>query len=433
MDSLIPALIIMLLIVVNGVFVAAEFAIIGAPLASLERRAKQGHGVARRVVAILRNPRQQDQYIATAQLGITFASLGLGMYGEHVLAEWLLGAFAAFGGWEWLPRHTAATVVSIASLTYLHIVLGEMVPKALALQQAERTTLWTARPVLAVKMALYPLVFSLNSLGNWVLRWFGVNRQFAQSLGHTPAELEYLIEESQQGGALRKESGTLLQDLLRFTSLTAGEVLVPRVKVAGIPLGEPASELARLLRNSHYTRFPVYRNGLDDIAGCVHVKDLLDKLLNDQPVSQDDLRPVAFVPHTAGVDAVMTAMQSAKAELAVVLDEYGGTAGIVTVKDLMDEVLGEIHEDSERLEIQMLSPARLEVAGTVRLAEIGERLDVDLEHEEVETAGGLVMAQLERPPQVGDTVEYKGVQFEVTGLAGKGVKTCRVTRLGQQA
>lgn len=428
MDSLIPILIITFLIVVNGVFVAAEFAIIGVPLASLERRAKQGHRVARRVVAIVRDPRQQDQYIATAQLGITFASLGLGMYGEHVLAEWFYGVFAVFGPLEWVPRHAVATVAAVASLTYLHIVLGEMVPKALALQQAERTTLWIARPVLGVKMALYPLVFGLNSLGNLLLRLFGVNRQFAQRLGHTPAELEFVIEESQEGGALRAEAGTLLQDLLQFTSLTAGEVMVPRIKVAGIPLGEPADKLARLLRGSSYTRFPVYRGGLDDIAGCVHVKDLLDKLLNGHPVTEAGLRPVAFVPHTADVDAVMRAMQSAKAELAVVLDEYGGTAGIVTVKDLMDEVLGEIHEDSESLEIRVVSPGRLDVAGTVRLAEIGEHLDVDLEHEEVETVGGLVMAQLERPPRLGDTVEYKGLKIEVTALAGMGVRSCRITQ-----
>lgn len=433
MDSLVPALIITLLIIVNGVFVAAEFAIIGAPLASLERRAKQGHRMARRVAAIIRDPRQQDQYIATAQLGITFASLGLGMYGEHVLAEWFYGVFAVFGAWEWLPRHAAATVAAVASLTYLHIVLGEMVPKALALQQAERTTLWIARPVLAVKMALYPLVFGLNSLGNWLLRMFGVNRQFAQQLGHTPAELEYVIEESQQGGALRAEAGTLLQDLLQFTSLTAGEVMVPRIRIAGIPLGEPAEELARLLRGSHYTRFPVYRDDLDDIAGCVHVKDLLDKLLNGQPVTEAGLRPVAFVPHTAGVDAVMTAMQSAKSELAVVLDEYGGTAGIVTLKDLMDEVLGEIHEDSENLEIRELSPGLLDVAGSVRLAEIGEHLAVDLDHEEVETVGGLVMAQLERPPLLGDTAIYKGLKFEVTAVAGRGVKTCRITSVDRDA
>jgi CBS domain containing-hemolysin-like protein len=432
MDSLTPALIITLLIIVNGVFVAAEFAIIGVPLASLERRARQGHSVARRVAAIVRDPRQQDQYIATAQLGITFASLGLGMYGEHVLAEWLYGVFAVFGAWEWIPRHAAATVAAVATLTYLHIVLGEMVPKALALQQAERTTLWIARPVLAVKFALYPLVIGLNSLGNLLLRMFGVNRQFAQPLGHSPAELEYVIEESQQGGALRAEAGTLLQDLLQFTSLTAGEVMVPRIKVAGIPLGEPAEELARLLRGSHYTRFPVYRDDLDEIAGCVHVKDLLELLLNGRPVAEADLRPVAYVPHTADVDAVMLAMQSAKAELAVVLDEYGGTAGIITVKDLLDEVLGEIHEDAVSSEIRMLSPGLLEVAGTVRLAEIGELLDVDLEHEEVETAGGLVMALLERPPRFGDKVEYRGLTIEVTALAGMGVRTCRIKRAGRE-
>jgi CBS domain containing-hemolysin-like protein len=428
MDSLTPVLVIALLIVINGVFVAAEFAIIGTPLASVERKANQGHRVARQVVAILRNPRRQDQYIATAQLGITFASLGLGMYGEHVLAEWFSGLFAIFGPLEWFPRHAAATVSAVAVLTYLHIVLGEMVPKTLALQQAERTTLWITPPVIWIKTALYPLVVGLNSLGNLILRMFGVNRQFAQHLGNTPEELEYLIAESQEGGALRAEAGRLLQDLLRFSELTAGEVMVPRVKVVGIPLGASAADVALLLRGSTYTRFPVYRGDLDEIAGVVHVKDLLPKLLRGEPVNESDVRPAPFVPYTAEVDTVLAAMHRDQAQLAVVMDEYGGTAGIITTKDLLDEVAGEMHEDSEPLEMRPDAQGRLQVSGTVRLEEIAERLGVKLEHEEVDTAGGLVLSLLDRPPKIGDVVSYQDLRIEVTAIEGNGVESCLIAR-----
>jgi CBS domain containing-hemolysin-like protein len=424
-----PVLVIALLIVINGVFVAAEFAIIGTPLASVEHKANKGHRVARQVVAILRDPRRQDQYIATAQLGITFASLGLGMYGEHVLAEWFAGLFALFGPVEWLPRHAAATVTAMALLTYLHIVLGEMVPKALALQHAERTTLWITPPVLWVTRVLYPLVAALNSLGNLILRIFGVNRQFAQHLGHTPEELEYLIAESQQGGALRAEAGALLRDLLRFSELTAAEVMVPRVKVAGIPLDASAAELASLLRGSTYTRFPVYREDLDEIAGVVHVKELLPKLLDGEPLTEADVQPVPFVPHTAEVDTVLAAMEREQSQLAVVMDEYGGTAGIITAKDLLDEVAGEMHEDSGPLEIRLDEQGRLEVSGTVRLEEIGERVGAKLDHKEVDTVGGLVLLLLDRPPKVGDTVTHHGLQIEVTAVEGNGVGSCVITRL----
>lgn len=430
MGSLTPVVVIVALIALNGIFVAAEFAIIGTPLASVERRASRGHRVARLVVSVLRNPKRQDQYIATAQLGITFASLGLGMYGEHVLAEWFAPLFLVFDTWLPFPEHVAATVVAVTLLTYLHIVLGEMVPKALALQHAERTSLWITPPVMWVKTALYPLVIGLNGLGNLILRMFGVNRQAAvHHHGHTPEELEYLIAESQAGGALRAEAGKLLQELLRFSELTAGEVMVPRVKVVGIPLGASSSDLVSLLRGSTYTRFPVYRQDLDEIVGVVHVKDLLPKLLNGARVEETDVRPVPFVPHTAEVDTVLAAMRQEEAQMAVVMDEYGGTAGIITAKDLLDEVVGELHEEVGRpSEITLDAQGRLHVAGTVRLEEIGEHLGVDLEHEDVETAGGLVLSILERPPRVGDVVTHGGLRIEVTAIEGHGVTACLIAR-----
>jgi CBS domain containing-hemolysin-like protein len=430
MDSLTPLVIIAALILINGVFVAAEFAIIGTPRASVERRAAQGHRTARVVAGILRDPRRQDQYIATAQLGITFASLGLGMYGEHVLAQWFSTLFSTFDVWLPFPEHIAATIIAIALLTYLHIVFGEMIPKTLALQRAEQTSLWITRPVLWVKMTLYPLVIGLNGLGNAVLRLFGVHRQLAsQHAGYTPEELEYLIAESQKGGALRAEAGTLLQDLLGFTDLTAAEIMVPRVKVVGVPLGASSSDLVSLLRGSTFTRFPVFRHDLDEIAGVVHVKDLLPKLLNGARVEERDIRAVPFVPHTADMDAVLAAMRKEGSQLAVVMDEYGGTAGIITEKDLLDEVVGEMHEDTGSSDIASDAQGRLVVAGTVRLEEIGERLGVDLEHEEVETVGGLVLSLLERPPEPGDVVTHQEIQIEVTAIEGHGVRTCVITRI----
>jgi CBS domain containing-hemolysin-like protein len=432
MDSLIPVAIIAALIALNGIFVAAEFAIIGTPLASVERQALQGHLVARRVVAILRDPKRQDQYIATAQLGITFASLGLGMYGEHVLAQWFARLFSIAEAPAWFPEHAAATVVAVALLTYLHIVLGEMVPKALALQQAERTSLWITPLVLWVKTLLYPLVIGLNSLGNLLLCMVGINRQATpRHQGHTPEELEYLVAESQEGGALRAEAGRILRELLSFSELTAGEVMVPRVKVVGIPLGASSSELASILRGSTHTRFPVYRKDLDEIVGVVHVKDLLPKLLNGDGLAEKDDRPVPFVPHTAEVDTVLAALRQNESQMAVVMDEYGGTAGIVTAKDLLDEVVGELHEDTTPLEIRSDAQGRLHVAGTVRLEEVGERLGLDLEHEEVDTVGGLVLALLERPPKKGDVVAHSGLRIEVTEIDGHGVKTCLIGRQTQ--
>lgn len=428
MDSLIPIAIIAALIIINGIFVAAEFAIIGSSRASIEHLASTGNRTARRVADILGNPHRQDQYIATAQLGITFASLGLGMYGEHVLAGWLAPLLFRFGAWIPFPEHIVATVIAVAILTYLHIVLGEMVPKTLALQHAEKTSLWITPPVLWVKAALYPLVIGLNGLGNLILRLFGVHRRLSTSLaGHTAEELHYLIAESQEGGALRAEAGELLQDLIRFTDLTAGEVMVPRVNVVGIPISSSSTELTEILRASTFTRYPIYRDDLDEIIGHVHVKDLLPKLLSNSALDEKDIRSVPFVPHTADVDAVISAMREHLSDVAVVMDEYGGTAGIITRKDLLDEVVGEMHEDASLSEIRRDPEGRLVVAGTVRLDEVGQQLDLDLEHEYVDTIGGLVLSILERPAVVGDRVTHFGLTIEVTAVDGRRMKTCRIT------
>src|SRR5919108_3639467 len=231
-------LIISALILLNGLFVAAEFAIVGAPRAAIDARAARGNRLALAVQAILRDPKRQDRYIATAQLGITVASLGLGMYGEHVLADWIYESLGHAGAPAFLVSHGVASVVAIAILTYFHIVIGEMVPKSLALQQAERMALWITPPMLWIKNMTFPLVLALNGIGNSVLKLIGVNRQ-AQNADqyYTAEELQLIVQESEELGAIRSESGQMLRELFEFGDLTAGEVMVPRVRVIGIPIG----------------------------------------------------------------------------------------------------------------------------------------------------------------------------------------------------
>jgi CBS domain containing-hemolysin-like protein len=243
------------LILLNAVFVAAEFAIVGAPRAAIEARAAQGDRLALRVQKVLRDTRLQDRYIATAQLGITLASLGLGMYGEHVLAEAIYGALGRTGLPAWLVSHGVASGVAIAILTYFHIVVGEMVPKSLALQQAERLACWITPPMLWTKNVLYPFVVTLNGLGNLLLKTIGVNRQAQNSEQYyTPEELQLIVQESEELGALRSESSQMLQELFEFGDLTAGQVMVPRVRIVGIPVGtRPDTPRTRDIRSSKRT------------------------------------------------------------------------------------------------------------------------------------------------------------------------------------
>jgi CBS domain containing-hemolysin-like protein len=427
---LIPFLIITALILLNGLFVAAEFAIVGASRTAIERRASQGDRMAQWVHMILEDPRRQDRYIATAQLGITIASLGLGMYGEHRLSVWLVPHLEWLGSVRWIAAHTVASVAAVAILTYFHIVIGEMVPKSLALQSAERTVLWITPIMYALRTAFYPFVVALNSIGNFVLRRFGIDRREESSERlYSPEELALLVEESEEGGQLRADASQMLQDLFAFGDLRAREAMVPRVKVTGIPLGAHPDEVRHIVSRHPHTRYPVFEEDLDHIVGIVHIKHLLRLVDRRMPVKSEDIQPVPYVPETEPLDDVLEKLRSQHAPLALVLDEHGGTAGVITLEDLFEEVAGEIPEGAETSRLFYDPANRLHVAGTVRIEEVGEAMGIVLEHEEVDSVSGLVMTLLGHPPQVGDVVEYDHVRFEVVAVDRHAVRECVVTPL----
>ena len=429
-EILIPIGISLLLVLANGLFVAAEFAIVCAPRAKIEHKAAQGSRLARRVAYILENPRRQDRYIATTQIGISLASLGLGMYGEHQLASWLAPRLEHYNVDRWLAAHTIATVVSLAALTYLHIVIGEMVPKALALQRAERTALLVSPFILGLERAIFPFVVGLNGIGNAVLRLIGVRRQEVEAERyHSSAELEFIIKESQEGGQLRGESGRILRELFEFGDLTAGEVMVPRVLVSGIPVGSEPDELRAIVRSSPHTRYPVYAGDPDNIVGSLHIKDILRHLIANRPIAASDARPLPYVAGPSYLDEVLGAMRRDQSQMAVVMDQHGGTAGVITMEDMFEEVIGEIEEGRGRSAIRRDAQGNLHVRGTVRLSEVGEALGCAIERPRVTTVSGLVLAELNRPAVVGDVVTYGGARFEVEAVRLRGVEQAMVQRV----
>jgi CBS domain containing-hemolysin-like protein len=418
---LIALFIILLLVLANGLFVAAEFAIVGATRASIEHQAAQGHRLAQRVALILEDPAAQDRYIATTQIGISVASLGLGMYGEHVLAEWFFQWLEPYDN-QWITAHALASGIAVAGLTYLHIVLGEMMPKALALQSADTTVLYVSPVIEALEVALKPLVVSLNTAGNALLRMVGIRRQEVEAERyHTPQELEFIVKESQEGGLLRGESGRILRELFEFGDLVARQAMVPRVRLVGIPVEIELDELRQLVRTNPHTRYPVYTGDLDHIVGSVHIKALLRHFIAGRPVTARDARPVPYIPATMAMDDVLAAMRRHSAQMAVVMDEHGGTAGLITIEDLFEEVVGEIEEGRERAPIVREAEGRLLVRGTVRLKDVGEKLGIPLEHPDVQSVSGLVLTELGRPAKAGDVVTWNGARVEVKSVAGLGV------------
>jgi CBS domain containing-hemolysin-like protein len=385
--------------------------------------------MARLVQSVLRDPRKQDRYIATAQLGITLASLGLGMYGEHVLADAIYHALGAGGAPAWLLSHGLASVVAVAILTYFHIVVGEMVPKSLALQQAEHLVLWITPPMLWTKTLLFPFVVALNEIGNLLLKVFGVNRQAQNTQQYyTPEELQLVVQESEELGALRSDSSQMLQELFEFGDRTADQVMVPRVRISGLQVGMPPDRIRGTLKATAHTRYPIYEEDLDHIVGMIHIKDLLRLLLDDVPIAASHARLMPVVPETAPLDAVLSVMRRDRTQMAVVIDEHGGTAGIVTLEDLFEEVVGEIEEGrGSGPQIYRDRAGRLRVPGTMRVDEVGQEFDLDLEHEEVDSVSGLVLMLLGRPPVVGDSVRYDRLLFEVTAMKGHGVEEAAVS------
>ncbi len=423
--------IIFVLLMLNAFFVAAEFAIVSAPRSAIDARAEKRDRLARLVQKVLKDPAGQDRYIATAQIGITVASLGLGMYGEHKLADWVLHAVGESSWALWLVAHGFSSIVAIGILTYFHIVLGEMLPKSMALQSAERLALWLTPPMLWIQWLIYPFVVTLNGLGNLLLKPFGVSHEAHHAdQYYTPEELQLIVEESEEQGALRSESGQVLQELFEFGELTAGQVMVPRVRITGIPVGSGPDELRRLLGHTPHTRYPIYEGDLDHIVGTYHIKDLLRLLLNNTTVTAAGARSAPVVPETALVDAVLGTMRRERAQFAVVIDEHGGTSGVVTLEDLFEEVVGEIDDShGSRSAPRRDSHGRLRVPGTMRLDELGQLFDLELTHEEVDSVSGIVLTLLGRPPRVGDTVRYDRMQLDVTAMKGHGVEEAAVTLL----
>jgi len=420
--------IILALLLANALFVAAEFAIVGVPRPSIERLAANGNALAQRVIRILDSAKRRDRYLATTQIGVSLASLGLGMYGEHVVAETIAGWLEPLNVAKWVAAHTVGSVVAVAMLTYAHLVIGEMVPKALALQSAERTAMLVTPAIEAIGQAVLPIVIALDALRALTVRALGFSGEVAEEERyHSTEELQLIIQESQEEGLLRDESGRILKELFEFGDLTAGQVMVPRIHLVSVRVGTTASQLRDLVRTRPHTRYPVHTGDRDDIVGSIHIKDVLRHIVTEQPITLDDGRRVPYIPLTMPLDEVLSAMRRMRAQMAVVMDEHGGTAGIVTIEDLFEEVVGEIDEGRGRTPIWRDPAGRLLVRGTVRLKDAGDAIGRSLEHPAVQTISGLVLALLGRPAAVGDVVTWNNVRIEVTAVAGRGVADAALT------
>jgi CBS domain containing-hemolysin-like protein len=388
----------------NGFFVAAEFAIVKVRASALELKAREGNMlavVARHMLTHL------DAYLSATQLGITLASLGLGWIGESVVSD-IIQQFVVFVGWELSAPtlHTISLTIAFSIITVLHIVLGEQAPKTLAIRRSEAVTLAVALPLRAFMFVFRPIILALNWMSNTILRMAGIQPAPEHEV-HSPDEIRYLIQQSTEGG-LESTERELIENVFEFTETTAGQVMIPRSNIIGLEIGMSSSEMLDYVMEEGYSRLPVYRGSIDTIVGIVYAKDLLTLMHHrDLIIIQDILRPVIFVQEDLMLQQLLRDMQRRKVHMVIVLDEFGGTAGLVTFEDIMEEIVGNIQDEYDDESEILATPTQeeFELAASVHIGEANDVLPIPLPDEgEYETIGGLINAHSGRVPKQGDVV-----------------------------
>jgi CBS domain containing-hemolysin-like protein len=438
MDSstLVGLFALLLLVVANGFFVATEFAIVAVRRSRLDELEAQGQPnarAARQVVGHL------DTYIAACQLGITMASLALGWVGEPALAHLLEPPLEALVG-QFAPTaaHGVAIGASFAVITSLHIVIGELAPKGLALQRPEATALWVARPMQAFELVFRWPIALLNGVGNGILRLAGLHPASGHEMVHTVSELRLLVTGSQQAGVVEESEARIANRAFTLADHTAGALMTPRTEVDAVPVEVSLRELIERVTSSPHSRLPVHEGSLDTVVGVLHVHDLFQAMSN--PDDAFDVRrlvrPVMYVPESKRADDLLDEMRASRQQFAVVLEEYGGTAGIITLENLLEALVGPIEDEPAADEDADARATTSPEADGSRLFDGLTRLDVweeetglrleEADHEAAETLGGLVMARLEHMPAVGEEIKVGGRTLRVEELDGRRVAAVRL-------
>lgn len=422
MTALLSFAVILLLVLLNGLYVAAEFAIIGVRPSRIEQLAEGGNRAARWVRGVLDNPRYTDRYIATAQLGITLASLGLGMIGEPAIAHLIEDPLHDWFGLGQTAIHTISFFFALGVITYLHVVVGEMVPKSISLQTAERAALLLATPMdVSERLFAIPVKF-LNAIGLLLLRLLGIPAADENRRLYSPEELELIVSESYESGLLTRREQQLVANIFDFGERRVGQVMTPRPMMTTVPATISEEKLQEVFITSAYSRLPVYEGTIDRVIGILHLKDLARQQLSGEPFDLHKLlRKAPVVPETAPVERLLSSFKKLHLHMAMVIDEHGSTVGLVTLEDLIEEIVGEVRDEfdvDEEEPITVVEPGHLRVQGTVLIEDLEEYVTFGDHEHDVQTIGGLALAALSRPPRVGDEMAFGDVRLRVEAVDG---------------
>jgi putative hemolysin len=422
--------IVALMVGFNALYVAGEFAAVSARKTRIVQAANAGNRLAKRLLPVLEDRQRLDNYIAASQVGITLSSIVLGIYGQRQVAPLIEPLLARV---PFLSEQAAATGVAailiLILFTTLQVVLGELVPKSLAIQYPERVAMATVVPMrLSADWILRPLIVVLNGSGAFLMRLLGLGHGGGHQHVHSPEEIQLLIQQSYKGGLLDARGQELLNNAFRISDLDVAGVAVPRTQIAAISVETAVREALRFTVDSGHTRIPVYEGDIDHIVGFVHVKDLFQfyKATAGQGSIRQIVRKVTFVPQTAPLKEVWNRLKEEQNYLAIVLDEFGGTMGMVTWEDLLEELFGELRDEFDEAEEPLIVPAgkhEYVIRGETPISYLNSRFELALPAGQVNSAGGLVISLLNRLPEAGDVVEIGGVQMRVETVRDRAVAT----------
>ncbi|MFQ6044944.1 MAG: hemolysin family protein [Gemmatimonadales bacterium] len=418
---------VLLLVAANAFFVATEFALVASRRTRIEAMARKGDAKAKLAHRAIQSI---DRYISGTQLGITAASLGLGWIGEPAVAGAIASVFDGLGSpFDVVATHAVAGTLAFLFITFLHIVLGELAPKALALLYPETTSRWVAGPLIGFTVATNPFIWVLNGTANGLLRLVGLTAPTEAERVHRPDEIVMLARQTQRAGGLDREDVRMIEGVFEFTEKNAREVMTPRTEVVALPASLTISKAGDRIARIGRSRYPVYGESIDDVLGVVHVKQILASLpeRGDHPITSIMREPI-FVPGTREVEDVLADLKRLKSQMAIVLDEYGGTAGLVTMEDLLEEIVGEIYDEYDETEPRPLAAGdHVVLPGEMEIEDVNRSYGLNISDSDYQTIGGFVFGRLGRLPRVGDRVNSGNTILEVAEMEGRRVGKLTMT------
>ena len=428
--EIINLILVAILIALTAFFVAAEFAIVKVRKTRIEQLIEAGN---KKAIAAKRVVSHLDEYLSACQLGITVTALGLGWLGEPTVEHLLRPLFLQLELSDAVAK-TLSFTIAFASITFLHVVLGELAPKTIAIQKAETVTLLFAKPLIWFYKIMYPFIWALNGSAQLFIRLFGLKPANEHEVAHSEEELRFILSESYESGNINQSEYKYVNKIFEFDERIAKEIMTPRTEFVALNKDTDIEKNIEIMLEENYTRYPVFSEDKDHVIGMIHMKEVLADYIkgetDEKKTVENYLRPIIHVVETIPIHDLLLKMQKERIHMAILVDEYGGTAGLVTVEDILEEIVGEIRDEfdiDEKPMIQKVDENKSVIDGKVLISEVNDLFGLELDDQEMDTLGGWILTKIS-DPEVGNTIQYEDFKFEILEMDGHQVKYLEISK-----